>query len=259
MMMSAAAWRGVSRDAASFSLWPRYNEMQSLAVRPMALQTTQGTASSSSSLVVLVAAGGRRCAGFRGPVRAPGSRIPPQAATPFAGGFRFGHGAAQNRNTESGGRQCVGRTCRPSQLWPKRPPSLPHLPTTKPATVTRRETGRRAARGGPWQPSAVFTPPPRSWRPLLSGAETVERTCSVRLDSFRLLFLAHTEQRAAVISRIVRQNPPNDFIWLTDQPRVLAHGPAARIWARGSRLDEPPQSILGHQMPEAVSAAVASE
>jgi hypothetical protein len=41
---------------------------------------------------------------------------------------------------------------------------------------------------------------------------------------------------------------PSDFIWLVDQERMFSHGLSAKIWARGGRNEDPPQSILGHHL-----------
>ena len=66
-----------------------------------------------------------------------------------------------------------------------------------------------------------------------------------KLNGFRLLFLTNTISRKAALCRLVREMPPSDFIWLTDQERMFSQGASAQIWARGGRYDDPPQSILG--------------
>ena len=72
--------------------------------------------------------------------------------------------------------------------------------------------------------------------------------CSLR--GFRLLFLAHSAARAGSLCRLVRGlPPPSDFIWVTDQDRLLSEGAWAGIWTRGGRLDRPRQSLLGSQAP----------
>ncbi|MBN2562230.1 MAG: replication-relaxation family protein [Phycisphaerae bacterium] len=68
------------------------------------------------------------------------------------------------------------------------------------------------------------------------------------LNGFRLLFLTHTPARLAAICRLIRETPPSDFVWLTDQGRMFAQGVAAGIWARGGKLDAPLQSIVGPTM-----------
>ena len=72
-----------------------------------------------------------------------------------------------------------------------------------------------------------------------------ERTFESELNGFRLLFLVNSAARLTGLSRLVREMPPSDFIWLTDQERMFSHGLAAKIWARGGHTDDPPESILG--------------
>jgi len=66
-----------------------------------------------------------------------------------------------------------------------------------------------------------------------------------KLNGFRLLFLVNSPARLTSLSRLVREMPPSDFIWLTAQQRMFSSGLSAKIWTRGGRNDEPPQSILG--------------
>ena len=68
------------------------------------------------------------------------------------------------------------------------------------------------------------------------------------LKGFRLLFLAHSAARLAALSRLVQETSPSDFIWLTDRDRMFADGVSADIWARGGKLDAPPDSIVGQTM-----------
>ena len=68
------------------------------------------------------------------------------------------------------------------------------------------------------------------------------------LNGFRLLFLANTPARLAALCRLVHESPPSDFVWLTDQDRMFAKGASADIWARGGKLDAPPESIIGKTM-----------
>ena len=77
------------------------------------------------------------------------------------------------------------------------------------------------------------------------GYKRYESVFESKLNGFRLLFLANSEARLISLCRIVREIPPSDFIWLTDQGRMFSHGLAAKIWARGGRNESPPQSILG--------------
>jgi len=65
---------------------------------------------------------------------------------------------------------------------------------------------------------------------------------------FRLLFLAHTHRRLTVLSRLVLEMPPSDFIWLTSLDQMFAHGLSAEIWIRGGRQEARPGSILGSSL-----------
>ena len=75
-----------------------------------------------------------------------------------------------------------------------------------------------------------------------------ERIFDSKLNGFRLLFLTNTTSRHAALCRLVREMPPSDFIWLSDQERMFTHGVSAKIWTRGGRYDDPPESILGPKM-----------
>ena len=66
-----------------------------------------------------------------------------------------------------------------------------------------------------------------------------------KFNGFRLLFLANSTARLSSLCRLVREMPPSDFIWLTDQEKMFSHGLSAKIWARGGRNEDPLQSILG--------------
>lgn len=68
------------------------------------------------------------------------------------------------------------------------------------------------------------------------------------LNGFRLLFLTNTASRLATLSRLVKEMPPSDFIWLTDQESMFTHGVSAEIWTKGGRYDDPPRSILGPKL-----------
>jgi len=69
-----------------------------------------------------------------------------------------------------------------------------------------------------------------------------------KLNGFRLLFLVNSPSRLISLCRLVREMPPSDFIWLTDQGKMFSHGLAAKIWARGGRNDDHPQSIIGPKL-----------
>lgn len=82
-----------------------------------------------------------------------------------------------------------------------------------------------------------------------------EKIWSCDLHGFRLLVVTATEDRLTTLCRLVQRMPPSDFVWLTDQDRVLGNGLAAPIWARGGRLNSPPDSILGKAAVTGVPAA----
>ena len=69
-----------------------------------------------------------------------------------------------------------------------------------------------------------------------------------QLAGFRVLFVTNTHVRLVGLCRLVQQAPPSDFVWLTDQDRLFEHGISAEIWARGGRIDDRPQSILGQTL-----------
>jgi hypothetical protein len=75
-----------------------------------------------------------------------------------------------------------------------------------------------------------------------------EEIWECKLNGFRLLFLTHAGNRLAALCGLVQEMPPSDFIWLTDQERMVKHGLSANIWARGGRIEAPLQSILGEEM-----------
>jgi hypothetical protein len=72
-----------------------------------------------------------------------------------------------------------------------------------------------------------------------------ERVFDSKLNGFRLLFLVNSTARLSSLCRLVREMPPSDFIWLTDQEKMFSYGLSAKIWARGGRNEDPLQSILG--------------
>jgi hypothetical protein len=72
-----------------------------------------------------------------------------------------------------------------------------------------------------------------------------ERKFNTKLNGFRLLFLANTSARMAAICRLIREMPPSDFIWVTDQQRMFSHGLSAEIWTRGGKNDALSRSIMG--------------
>ena len=72
-----------------------------------------------------------------------------------------------------------------------------------------------------------------------------ERIFDASINGFRLLFLANTSARLASLCRLIKEMPPSDFVWLTDQELMFSHGLSAEIWVRGGRNNESLQSILG--------------
>jgi hypothetical protein len=65
------------------------------------------------------------------------------------------------------------------------------------------------------------------------------------LCGFRLLVLANSRRRLTSLCRLVRETPPSDFVWLTEERALFAAGISAPIWFRGGKQDVPTQSILG--------------
>jgi len=72
-----------------------------------------------------------------------------------------------------------------------------------------------------------------------------EEHWNCNFKGFRLLFLAHTNSRLAVLSRLAREMPPSQFIWLTSLDQMFARGLSAEIWIQGGRQEAQPGSILG--------------
>ena len=72
-----------------------------------------------------------------------------------------------------------------------------------------------------------------------------EKYWGCNLKGFRLLFLTNTNGRMAVLSRLVQEMPPSDFIWLTSLKEMFSNGLSAEIWIRGGKQGAPSKSILG--------------
>ena len=72
-----------------------------------------------------------------------------------------------------------------------------------------------------------------------------EKILKAHVNGFRLLFLVNSPARHKALCRLVREMPPSDFIWLTDQDSMFSNGLSANIWARGGHHNKPRQSILG--------------
>lgn len=71
-------------------------------------------------------------------------------------------------------------------------------------------------------------------------------------NGFRLLIVTTSAGRLEALCRLARETPPSDFVWLTDQDRLIGKGLSERIWTRGGRQQAALESILG-------SAAVPSD
>jgi hypothetical protein len=75
-----------------------------------------------------------------------------------------------------------------------------------------------------------------------------EKILGSRFKGFRLLFLTNSFSRLKALCRLVREMPPSDFVWLTDQDSVFSEGLSSKIWAKGGRQNEPCFSILGEEL-----------
>ena len=75
-----------------------------------------------------------------------------------------------------------------------------------------------------------------------------EKFWDCKLRGFRLLFLTNTNARLAVLSRLVQEMPPSEFIWLTSLKQMFFHGLSAEIWLRGGKQDSRLESIIGTSM-----------
>lgn len=66
-----------------------------------------------------------------------------------------------------------------------------------------------------------------------------------KINGFRLLFLTNSVARHVNLCRLVQEMCPSDFIWLTCQDHMFSKGLYNKIWARGGKHEDIPQSILG--------------
>jgi hypothetical protein len=66
---------------------------------------------------------------------------------------------------------------------------------------------------------------------------------------FRVLFVAGGASRVASLCQLIRQTPPSNFVWATDDPRMRREGLWGRIWTAGGDLSRAPESILGSLAP----------
>ena len=77
------------------------------------------------------------------------------------------------------------------------------------------------------------------------GYKRYQKAWDCQFNGFRLLVIANSSRRMEGISRLVRDMPSSDFVWVTDQEHMFIHGLSAKIWARGGHTDQPLHSILG--------------
>jgi len=75
--------------------------------------------------------------------------------------------------------------------------------------------------------------------------KSYEQVWDCQLQGFRLLVVTNSQKRLSALCRLVREMPPSDFVWLTDQAALFASGISAPIWAQGGRQDCQLQSIVG--------------
>ncbi|MBC2714945.1 MAG: hypothetical protein HF978_06510 [Desulfobacteraceae bacterium] len=72
-----------------------------------------------------------------------------------------------------------------------------------------------------------------------------EEIFNAKFNGFRLLFLTNTAARFVNLCRLAQEMPPSDFTWLTHQEHMFSNGLFDKIWARGGKHEDIPQSILG--------------
>lgn len=66
-----------------------------------------------------------------------------------------------------------------------------------------------------------------------------------KLNGFRLLILTNTESRLISLCRLVQEMPPSNFVWLSEQKRMITEGLRSKIWTRSSKANSSTHSILG--------------
>jgi hypothetical protein len=75
-----------------------------------------------------------------------------------------------------------------------------------------------------------------------------EKVFNSSFNGFCLLFLAGEIGRMKSICDLVQQIPHSEFIWITDQQKMFAHGIGAEIWSKNGQYENHPQSILGPRL-----------
>ncbi len=71
---------------------------------------------------------------------------------------------------------------------------------------------------------------------------------------FRVLFVAGGVSRIAGLCQLIRQTPPSDFVWATEDSRMRREGLWAPIWTAGGDLTQRTKSILGSLAPASCPA-----
>ncbi|OHB50848.1 MAG: hypothetical protein A2Y10_15695 [Planctomycetes bacterium GWF2_41_51] len=77
------------------------------------------------------------------------------------------------------------------------------------------------------------------------GYKRYEESWNCRFNGFRLLFITNALSRLNNLCRLVREMPPSDFIWLTQNQAVFKEGVSGKIWVSGGNMESSRQSILG--------------
>ncbi len=80
------------------------------------------------------------------------------------------------------------------------------------------------------------------------GYKRYQKAFECTLNGFRLLFVANSSLRKESICRLIKDLPPLNFVWVTDQELMFKQGISAKIWMGGGRSDKEYQSIIGPSM-----------
>lgn len=81
-----------------------------------------------------------------------------------------------------------------------------------------------------------------------AGYKRYQKAFECTLNGFRLLFVANSSLRKESICRLIKDLPPLNFVWVTDQELMFKQGISAKIWMGGGRSDKEYQSIIGPSM-----------